>query len=41
VDRPEFETTRVGFASSMLPDRFSGAECLSANLLVGGLLPRN
>jgi hypothetical protein len=41
VDRPESETTRVGFATSMLLDRFSGAECLSANLLVGGVLPRN
>ena len=41
VDKPECDTTRVGFATSMLLDRFSGAECLSANLLVRSLLPRN
>jgi hypothetical protein len=41
VDKPEFDSTHVSFATSMLLDRFSGAECLSVNLLVGGLLPRN
>jgi hypothetical protein len=41
VDRPEWDSTHVSFAVSMLLDRFGGAECLSASLLDGGLLPRN
>jgi hypothetical protein len=41
VDKPDRDTTRVGFATSMLLDRFSGTECLSASLLARGLLPRN
>jgi hypothetical protein len=40
VDKPEYDATHLEFATSMLLDRFSGAECLSANLLVRDLLPR-
>ena len=39
VDKPECDSTRLLFATSMLQDRFGGAECLSANLLPAGLLP--
>ncbi len=41
VDKPECDTTLVGFATSMLLDRFGGAESLSSNLLARSLLPRN
>jgi hypothetical protein len=40
VDKPESDTTRVGFAVSMMLDRFGGVECLSKSLLARSLLPR-
>jgi len=40
LDKPNCDTTRVLFATSMLLDRFGAAESLSTNFLVRGPLPR-
>jgi hypothetical protein len=41
VDKTQGDSTRVGFATSMLLDRFSGADFLSLHLVDVGLSPRN
>ncbi len=41
VDKSEYDSTHLEFATSMLGNRFSVADTVSTNLLLRHLLPRN